>query len=64
MMMEILLTLLFAVFVFWLAFRILEKAGINQLWAFKLVIPVVNIIMVWIFAFVEWPNSKKKNADI
>ena len=61
--MEIVLTLLFAVFVFWLAHKILEKAGINPLWMFVLVIPVVNVIMVWVFALTEWPNLNKKNSS-
>lgn len=61
--MEFILTLLFAVFVFWLAYRILNKAGIDPLWMFVLVIPVVNVIMVWVFALAEWPNLKKTNNE-
>jgi hypothetical protein len=59
--MEFSLLLLFAIFVFWLARRILEKAGFNPLWAFVLVIPVVNVIMIWVFAFTKWPAFEKEN---
>jgi hypothetical protein len=57
--MEIALILLFGIFVLWLAARILEKAGFEPQWAFVLLIPVVNIIMIWVFAFANWPKRKK-----
>jgi nicotinamide riboside transporter PnuC len=58
--MEIALLLLFGIFVLWLAARILEKAGFEPQWAFVLLIPVVNVIMIWVFAFADWPKLKKK----
>lgn len=60
--MEIVLALLFALFVFWLLGRILLKAGFDPLWMLVMVIPVVNVIMVWIFAFADWPHLKKKES--
>lgn len=57
--MELILGVLFVIFVFWLLVRILQKAGFNPLWAFVLPIPVVNVIMVWVFAFADWPNLKR-----
>jgi len=56
--MEIALTVLFAAFILWLGSRILDKAGVHKAWVFCLLIPVVNIIMVWVFAFSHWPNLK------
>lgn len=61
--MEIILALLFAAFVFWLAYRILNKAGVEPLWMFALMIPLLNVIMVWVFAFAEWPNLKKTKTE-
>lgn len=61
--MEIILGLLFALFVFWLVGRILQKAGFDPWWAFVLLIPVVNVIMVWVFAFADWPNLKRASRD-
>lgn len=52
-------------FLFWLAvflipaWRIAQKAGFPGPLALLLLIPVVNIIMVWVFAFVHWPNQKE-----
>ncbi|WP_347986389.1 hypothetical protein [Methylomonas sp. AM2-LC] len=40
----------------WLAYRILQKAGFDGRWALVLLIPIVNIIMIWVFAFNEWPK--------
>lgn len=50
--------------VFWLAvflvpaWRITQKAGFPGPLALLMLIPLVNIIMVWVFAFVKWPNQK------
>ncbi len=46
------------VFTLWLGSKILEKAGIDKKWVFCLLIPVVNIFMIWAFAFSNWPNLK------
>ncbi|WP_031432748.1 hypothetical protein [Methylomarinum vadi] len=50
----------FAIFILWLCSKILEKAGIDKIWVLVLLIPVVNIIMIWVFAFSEWPGLKQK----
>ncbi len=50
--------------VFWLAiilvpaWRITRKAGFPGALSLLMLIPMVNIIMVWVFAFVKWPNQK------
>jgi hypothetical protein len=49
---------IFIVFILWLGSKILEKAGLDKRWVFCLLIPVVNIIMIWAFAFTHWPNLK------
>lgn len=64
--MDILFLLLLplsVVLVLWLAAKILHKAGIEEKWAFCLLIPFVNILMVWIFAFTTWANVKKVNDE-
>jgi spore maturation protein SpmA len=48
----------FAVFCLWLGYRILEKAGLDGRWTLVLLVPVVNIIMIWVFALSHWPNLK------
>ncbi len=48
----------FVVFILWLGSIILDKAGHDKIWVFCLLIPVVNIIMIWAFAFTHWPTLK------
>ena len=56
--MELFLLLLpvYALFCLWLGYRILEKAGLDGRWTLVLLVPVFNIIMIWVFAFGRWPN--------
>jgi hypothetical protein len=38
--------------------RIIGKAGFNKWWAIVTLIPGLNIIFVWVFAFSKWPSLK------
>ena len=46
----------YVAFCLWLGVRILRKAGFDGWWVLVLLIPVVNIIMIWVFAFTRWPT--------
>jgi len=50
------------IFIAWLYVRILHKASFSGWWTILMFIPVVNIIMIWIFAFVDWPSLRKNTA--
>jgi hypothetical protein len=39
--------------------RILNRAGYSRWWLATLFVPVLNFIMVWIFAFADWPATKR-----
>lgn len=52
----------FVIFCLWLGYRILEKAGFDGRWTLVLLVPVANIIMIWVFAFSHWPKLRG-NAD-
>jgi hypothetical protein len=43
---------LISILLFWL---IAKKAGYSGWWVLTMIIPLVNLIMVWAFAFAEWP---------
>lgn len=60
-LLVILFLALIAFFV-WLYVRILHKAGFSGWWTLLLFIPLVNLIMMWIFAFADWPALKKNSA--
>jgi hypothetical protein len=40
------------------AWRIAAKAGFPGAWSLLLVVPIVNIMLFWVFAFIEWPTEK------
>lgn len=50
----------FILFSLWLGYRIIEKAGFDGRWTLILLVPVLNIIMIWVFAFSEWPSRNKQ----
>lgn len=37
---------------------VVKKAGFSRWWSLLLIVPVINLIMVWVFAFMEWPAEK------
>jgi uncharacterized membrane protein YhaH (DUF805 family) len=55
---QILIVAIFLVVYIWLPVRILHRAGYSGWWVILAVIPLVNIIMVWIFAFSTWPATQ------
>jgi len=53
---EVLLLLLACVaFTSWIWARISHKAGFSRAWGFAAAVPLLNLIMIWVFAFSEWP---------
>ena len=40
------------------AWRIVAKAGFPGALALLAIIPLVNIVMLWVFAFVKWPHER------
>jgi hypothetical protein len=54
-----LLIILLIILIPLLLFRpIAKKAGYSGWWAVTMIIPLVNIIMIWVFAFAKWPAEK------
>jgi predicted PurR-regulated permease PerM len=40
--------------------RIFQKAGHSGWWAILMLIPIVNIIVLWVFAFSRWPALERR----
>ena len=36
--------------------RILRRAGLSGVWCIFTFVPLLNIILLWVFAFCRWPN--------
>ena len=39
--------------------RIVSKAGFPGVLSFLALVPVLNIVMLWVFAFVKWPVERE-----
>jgi uncharacterized membrane protein YhaH (DUF805 family) len=39
--------------------KILMKAGYSGWWCLIGFVPIVNIIMLWVFAYADWPSLRK-----
>lgn len=55
---------IFVVLPAWMTVRILSKAGRSSLWCLVILVPVVNIVMVWAFAFARWPALEAAGAAV
>jgi len=42
--------------------KILHKAGYSGWWCLIVFVPLVNIIMFYVFAFANWPALRDKHA--
>jgi hypothetical protein len=42
----------------------LKKAGFSGWWAGLLLLPLVNLIAIWIFAFIRWPALSRSSSSI
>lgn len=41
--------------------RIASKAGFSGAWSLLMWIPLLNIILLWVFAFSKWPAHEQKS---
>jgi uncharacterized membrane protein YhaH (DUF805 family) len=44
------------------AIKILRRAGRSGWWFLLWFIPVLNFIMLWVFAFTRWPSLETKSS--
>jgi len=49
--------------VFWLipVWLILKKAGYSPAWSLFCFIPILNVLLLWVFAFAQWPSLKSRS---
>ena len=40
--------------------RILNRAGFSRWWLLTQFVPILNLIMLWVFAFADWPVFKSR----
>ncbi|HVH74400.1 MAG TPA: hypothetical protein VM755_05745 [Stellaceae bacterium] len=39
--------------------RVLGRIGLSPLWALVALVPLVNLIALWVLAFAEWPRGRR-----
>lgn len=56
----LLLGLALTVLLGWSFVRIVQKAGYSGWWVVVLVVPFLNLVMLVVFAFSDWPLSRDR----
>jgi hypothetical protein len=46
---------LLALIPLWFCGSVVAKAGFSPWWALLLLVPFVNLIFLWVFAYAKWP---------
>ncbi|HHX4058161.1 TPA: hypothetical protein ACU967_005926 [Burkholderia contaminans] len=41
--------------------RILMRIGLSPFWAILAFVPLLNVIGLWLLAFVDWPSGPKRS---
>jgi hypothetical protein len=44
--------------------RIVNRAGYSRWWLLTMVVPLLNLVMLWIFAFADWPAADAKGQAL
>ena len=47
-------------FFVWLYSRVLSRAGFSGWWALLALVPILNLVMLWVFAFIDWPMERNR----
>jgi drug/metabolite transporter (DMT)-like permease len=40
--------------------RILSRTGYSRWWLLIVFVPLLNLIMLWVFAFADWPVTRSR----
>ncbi len=51
------------IFIFWMFHRVIRKAGRSGWWVFVIAVPLLNLVMFWVFSFVRWPGLEHAKAE-
>lgn len=62
-LVSLLTLLIVALIVLLLPAQVLHKAGYSRWWSLVLLVPLVNLIMVWVFALSDWPALRGKSGN-
>ncbi|WP_417317090.1 DUF805 domain-containing protein [Emcibacter sp.] len=57
------LLVIFFIYSIWASIRVIHKAGYSGWWVLITFVPIVNFIMIWVFAFADWPNLRYQEDE-
>jgi hypothetical protein len=60
---ELLILVPLLVFPVWLGARIAARAGFSRWWGLAMLLPLVNLVLVWAFAFSSWPSAEPPSVS-
>ena len=60
---ELLIIVFWVALIIWPFWRIFAKAGFNGALSLLMLLPLVNVVMIFFLAFAEWPALKKAGED-
>lgn len=43
-------------------YKIISKAGFSGFWVILGLVPVLNVVLLWVFAFAAWPVERSRTA--
>ncbi len=41
-----------------------SKAGFSKWWSLLMVVPVLNILVIWAFAYIDWPAESGNHRSV
>lgn len=47
----------------WCAWQVAGRAGFAPAWSLLLLVPVVSLVVLWVFAFADWPALRAQPPD-
>jgi hypothetical protein len=48
----------------WASGRVVKRAGFSPWWALILLVPLVNVVSFWVFAFSRWPTLDRASSEL
>jgi hypothetical protein len=61
-MLGILIILTIAAFAVLIIGPVAKKAGFPLWWSLIMLLPIFNLVMIWVFAFMSWPAEEEQKA--
>jgi uncharacterized membrane protein YhaH (DUF805 family) len=53
----------FLIFIIYCYVRIVQRAGYSGWWVLIMIVPIVNIVMMFVFAYGKWPVQTKGSVN-